>query len=216
MRLDSPYRQSLSISPAELTYLTFDQKEWSQKRGGVAQIIGIDHILLIWLMRHVVVIGTLGEVGIDNYLATNIIRNLSTPQLAAGVNHLCNTCGPVKMALPAFLDKMGGNRKPTDPKNCPFQNAFRMTDSLSEWFPEGPESLVYSHLFMSGQRGGRANRLDFFPLEEQLACGITDGDDAVMVVDVGGALGHDVGAIKAKHLKLPGGMMLQDLLDSIK
>lgn len=168
------------------------------------------------LVRYLVAVGTIQEVGIDNYVATNTTGNLSISQLAAGVNHLCDTCGgPMMMVLPAFLERME-YRNPTDPKNCPFQDAFRTTSSLFGWFRKDPEKLGHFHLFTTGQREGRANWLDFFPLEEQLTYRIRGGDDAVMLVDVGGALGHEVRATKAKCPNLPGGMILQDLFDTIK
>lgn len=68
---------------------------------------------------------------------------------------------------------------------------------------------------MTGQRRGRANWLDFFPFEERVARGFKGGDDAVMLVDVGGARGHEIEAIKKRHPDLPGRFVLQELADTV-
>lgn len=55
------------------------------------------------------------------------------------------------------------------------------------------------------------NNFDFFPLQEQVAKGFKGGDGAVILVDVGGARGHEVEAIKKKYLNLRGRFILQNL-----
>lgn len=159
--------------------------------------------------------GAIAEAGVEMYVATNTTRNLSVPNLEAGVNHTFDTIDQAAMALPAFLGK-NNYQTPTDPLHCPFNDAFRTTDSLFEWFPKHPEELRDFNVWMTGQREGRANWLDFFPFKKQLADGFQDGDDAVMLVDVGGAVGHEVQAIKNRYPDLPGKFVLQDLPDTLK
>lgn len=176
---------------------------------------GADHTLLLRLLRYLVAIHAIDQVGVDLYTANNVTRNLTVPQLEAGVNHTYDVVGPATMALPSFLTKHK-YQNPTDPKDCAFQEVFHTQDSLFEWFPKHPEPLNNFNLWMTGQREGRVGWLDFFPFEERIARGFKQGDEAVMLVDVGGARGHEVEAIKKKHPGLPGRFVLQDMPATIE
>jgi demethylsterigmatocystin 6-O-methyltransferase len=156
-----------------------------------------------------------GEAGVDDYVATNVTRHLTIPKLEAGTKHTYDLVCMAVMQLDPFLAKTG-YKNPTDPKNCPFQDAFHTEDSLFEWFPKHPDYLNNFNLYMTGQRDGRANWLDFFPFEEQLVKGFKGGNDAVMLVDVGGARGHEVENIKTRYPHLPGRFILQDLPETAK
>ena len=63
---------------------------------------------------------------------------------------------------------------------------------------------------MIGQREGRAEWLDFFPVQEQLIKGFSGDKDAVMLVDVGGAVGSEIHELKKKYHDIPGRLILQD------
>ncbi|KAL9127327.1 MAG: hypothetical protein Q9175_007754 [Cornicularia normoerica] len=81
--------------------------------------------------------------------------------------------------------------------------------------PKHPECLNNFNLWMTGQRDGRPNWLDFYSFEERIAKGFQEGDGAVIFIDVGGARGHEVEAIKKKYPTLPGRFLLQDLPDTV-
>ena len=181
----------------------------------LAKMVGAEHALLIRLLRYLVSVATIGEVGVDSYVATNVTRSLSVPKIAAGVDHVCDSIAPCILALPNFLRKTK-YQNPTDLAHCPFQDAFSTTDTMFEWYPKNPENLESFNMWMTGQREGRANWLDFFPLEEQLVRGFKDGKSDVMLVDVGGGVGHEVQAIKEKYPAIPGRFVLQDVPSTIK
>ena len=181
----------------------------------LAQKTGADHVLLLRLLRYLIAIHAIGQAGVDLYTANNVTRNLIVPQLEAGVNHTYDVVGSATMALPSFLAK-NNYQNPTDPKNCAFQEAFHTQDSIFEWFSKHPEPLNNFNLWMTGQRDGRVGWLDFFPFEERITRDFQRGDGAVMLVDVGGALGHEVLAIKKKYPSLPGRFVLQDLPATIE
>ena len=66
---------------------------------------------------------------------------------------------------------------------------------------------------MSGYRQGKRSWMDegFYPLEGRLGLDAEDGDkDVVLLVDVGGGLGHDLEELKLKHPGLQGRLVLQD------
>ncbi|KAL6715883.1 hypothetical protein ACLMJK_006844 [Lecanora helva] len=183
----------------------------------IASAVNANHVLITRLLRYLAAIGTIEEVGVDMYSPSNITRNLTIPNLKAGMNHTYDVVDASGMALPSFLIK-NGYRNPDDVRHCPFQDAFSTEDDLFQWFPKHPVELRNFDLWMTGQRDGRTGWLDFFPFETQVSASFEkpELENAVMLVDVGGGMGHEVGAIKAKHPKLPGQFILQDLPDTLK
>ncbi|KAL8831609.1 MAG: hypothetical protein Q9191_000760 [Dirinaria sp. TL-2023a] len=186
-----------------------------QSSAGLAQAAGADPLLLRRLLRFLAATRIIGEVDVDRYEATHITRTLSTPIMEAGINHAYDVVGRPTMALPDFLQRTG-YRNPDDGTHCPFQDAFRTEDSLFQWFPKNPEDLQTFNFWLTKQREGRSSWLDFYPLEENFLKGFSGGDDGVMFVDVGGATGHDIEAIKKRFPRLPGKFILQDLPNTIK
>lgn len=186
-----------------------------QSSAELAQAVGADPLLLRRLLRYLVATRMIGEADVDRYKATHITRTLSTPVIEAGINHAYDVIDRATMALPNFLQRTG-YRNPDDGMHCPFQDAFQTEDSLFQWFPKNPKDLHYFNFWLTKQREGRGSWLDFYPLEEKFLSGFSGGDDAVMFVDVGGARGHDIEAIKKRFPGLPGKFILQDLPDTIK
>lgn len=181
----------------------------------LAQAVGADPVLLLRLLRYLVAVDVVAEADVDSYEATHITRSLADPGLASGIKHSYDVVGHGTMALPAFL-KRTGYQNPTDPKHCAFQDAFHTEDSLFGWFPKNPDQAQAFNMFMTVQRAGRSNWLDFYPVDKELTSAFAGGEDAVMLVDVGGGMGHEIGAIKERFPNLPGKMILQDLPDTVK
>lgn len=78
------------------------------------------------------------------------------------------------------------------------------------------KSLGYDPHFnhhMSGYRQGRPPWCgpDFFPVHEKLVDGFSADPDAVMLVDIGGSLGHDLAQFHKLHPGHPGKLVLQEL-----
>lgn len=97
-----------------------------------------------------------------------------------------------------------------------FQDGARTDQLIFEWFNNHPKVLDNFNTFMSTHFQGRADWLNFFPVDEELIQGFHDGEGAVMFVDVGGALGTQIQALIARYPTIPGRMVLQDLPDTIK
>ena len=181
----------------------------------LSHLVGADHLLLTRLMRFLAAIYVISEAGVGSYVATMITRHLAVSNLEAGVNHTYDLVCTAVMQLDPFLVRTK-YQNPTDPRHCPFQDGFRTEDILFEWLPKHPEYLNNYNLFMSGHRVGRANWLESFPLEEQIATAFDGGKDGILWVDIGGGRGHEVEAIKERYPYLPGRFILQDLPDTIK
>lgn len=182
--------------------------------GGLAKITGADPLLLTRLLRFLAAIYIIREDGEDEYSANNTSKNLSIPNLAAGVKHTFDTNGLPFMALPEYLERTN-YQNPIDSEDCAFQLGHHTKEPPFKWLQSRPEYLHNFNMWMSGQREGRANWLDFFPLEQQISKGFNTVDGQVMIVDVGGGYGHEIKAIKARYPTLPGRMILQDMPNTI-
>ena len=63
------------------------------------------------------------------------------------------------------------------------------------------------------QRASRGEEcFEFFPIESTISKDVyKDDKDVVLLIDIGGGLGHDLGAFSARFPKLPGRVVLQYL-----
>lgn len=72
-------------------------------------------------------------------------------------------------------------------------------------------------LHMGGYRQGRPSWMDkgFFPVQERLIEGFDNSEDAAMLVDIGGNVGHDIDEFRRKWSSAPGRLINQDLPEVI-
>ena len=73
---------------------------------------------------------------------------------------------------------------------------------------------------MAGYRQGKRSWVepDFYPVEERLGRGFkSDEGEAVLIIDVGGGMGHDLEVFKAKHpgLASKGRLILQEREEAV-
>lgn len=207
---DTAERLSLALETPGETVHRVAYYVSSSSHSILASVASIFHLAEV-----IVAIRSIGEAGVDTYVPNNITKNLIVPRLEAGVNHTYDIVRVATMALPSFLAKTK-YQNPADSNNCAFQEGFHTRENLFDWFPKHPELLNDFNLWMTGQRDGRTNWLDFFPFEERVARGFERGDGSVMLIDVGGGRGQEVEAIKNKHPHLPGRFLLQDLPNTIR
>ena len=104
-----------------------------------------------------------------------------------------------------------------DPLHTALQLAFKSPGThFFGILQERPEILSAFSTFMSVQRDGRPNFADFYPVDKQLAEGFSSNQDAVLLVDVGGAHGQEILEMKQRFPTLPGRTVLQDQPSVIK
>lgn len=118
--------------------------------------------------------------------------------------------------LPEYF-RSTGYQNPNDPTDGPFQFSHRTS---KHWFSWASEHLEISQQFnnhMSAYHQGRPSWMDydFYPVEESLLKGVKPDPDAVLLVDVGGGLGHDLQEFQQKFPRPPGRLILQDKADVI-
>ena len=124
--------------------------------------------------------------------------------------------GPVFQKMPESLAK-NGYRCPTAVQG-PFQDAYGT--KLSGWDyvmePQFAHILADLNLFMQGRRSSSPSWLDFYPFADHISRDAKEHHQSVLVVDVGGGLGHGLIEIKDKFPDIKGRLILQDLSKTIE
>ncbi|KAI9690721.1 MAG: hypothetical protein M1820_009873 [Bogoriella megaspora] len=122
---------------------------------------------------------------------------------------------PVTARLYQYFERTG-YKNPEDAYNSPFQFGLNTNDHYFEWLKRNPED---QQAFNSVMTMGRTYRSEewykFYPVEQRLQV----KDTEVVLVDIGGGIGHDISEVKAQFPNLPGRMILQELphvIDSIQ
>lgn len=121
----------------------------------------------------------------------------------------CITSGV--LALPAYLKK-NNYRNPADGSNCAFQLGFNTDLHFFNFLQEKPAHAIEFNNHMTVYHQGRPSWMDpgFYPVTA-LAEGTNIGSDDVLIVDMGGSMGHDLSEFRRKWRDLPGRLVLQDL-----
>ena len=86
------------------------------------------------------------------------------------------------------------------------------------WLYENPELALCFNNYMTGYRAGKPAWVDpgFYPMEERLGKGMKQCADEVLLVDVGGGMGHDLKLLKQKYPQTRGRLILQDKEEVIR
>ena len=127
-----------------------------------------------------------------------------------------DVAGPSFHQLPAYLKSISYGH-PTNITDGPFQYAHKTSSPFFMWLAENPELATCFNNYMSGYRAGKPSWVDpgFYPVQERLIQGMKSGSNEVLLVDVGGGLGHDLELLKQKYPQFPGRLILQDKQDVI-
>ncbi|KAI0019172.1 putative O-methyltransferase [Xylariomycetidae sp. FL0641] len=171
---------------------------------------GASEVLLRRITRHLAAMNVVREVGVDQYAATPLSDALTEPGYRDGVIYTYDVVGPGIRCQPEHFRKM----KYADPSaspNAPFQTAHQTDLHFFAFLDKNPAFLEAFNGYMSAYRAGKPFWADprFFPIAD-----LTEGFEAsvsdVLLVDVGGGLGHDILELRKKHPSLPGRAILQD------
>ncbi|KAL8703633.1 MAG: hypothetical protein Q9201_003203 [Fulgogasparrea decipioides] len=159
-------------------------------------------------MKHLRAMNVVGEIRADHYIATPFSVALTEP------SH--DIAGLPFYHVPAYLKSISYGH-PTNVADGPLQYAHKTASSVFVWLHENPELASCFNNYMRGYRAGKPSWLDpgFYPVAERLGNGIKEGTEEVLLVDVGGGLGHDLELLKQKHLHVPGRLILQDKAEVI-
>lgn len=177
----------------------------------LAQATGAEPLLLSRILKHLCAMGTIIETGPNEYRRTGFAITMTMKRFADSYPCMTNCVSHAALALPAFLKK-NGYRIPTNGKDCPFQAGYRTDLHFFEFFQKYPEVARQFNNHMSAYHQGRPSWMDFYDVR-----GLINGVnlDDVLLVDVGGNVGHDLTEFKRKWPDAPGRLILQDLPEVI-
>ncbi|KAF6226881.1 hypothetical protein HO133_008322 [Letharia lupina] len=146
-----------------------------------------------------------GETGADEFSPTHFSNALTIPTYRDGDQLLAR---PFTGRL--VISK---TQNPRNIADGPFQHAHHTKEPFFVWLGERPEHSEHFNNYMSGYRQGKRRWMDegFYPLKERLGADTPNDDkNPVLLVDVGGGLGHDLEELKVKHPGIRGRLVLQD------
>ncbi|KAI0852445.1 putative O-methyltransferase [Daldinia vernicosa] len=146
---------------------------------------GADETLIARTLKHLAAMNVVAETGADKYVGTPLSNALTEPKYRDGIIYTYDVAGPSFRGLPEYLKSIKAS-------------ILRMARSKPALLREIQQLHV-----------GVPRRETFV---ERLVQGFdadTGGND-VLLVDVGGGLGHDLLELKEKHPSLPGKLILQD------
>lgn len=117
---------------------------------------------------------------------------------------------PTWQALPQFL-KETNYKNPDDTAHSAFQLGHHTDDIPMVWGMKRTENFKNLSLWMQASREGQKLWLDVFPVEQDLFNTPPNTPDTPVFVDVGGGIGQQCQALKARFPDMVGRVILQDL-----
>ena len=235
-RLETPperLREVLLLQPAldtdlkVIVYLQLPVK--CHQHGGqpksaseLAVLGGCDPALLRRLLQHLSTAKIVTGLGGDRFGATTMTAALMQNANTATVRFLYDCNFGAMHALPTFLaekeyinSQLGysGDRSDSNgngdgvwqrTKNCPGQTLF-------EYLAANPTMAEDFNLTMSAFNADRPNWMEVYPTEDLFeGADLYSSKNAVLLVDIGGGLGHDVEKFRARYPDAAGKLVLQD------
>jgi len=152
-------------------------------------------------------ISLFSETAPDTYLAKPLAGAFCTDSpIREAVIHLGSQASAVAL-LPDYFAK-NGYMNPGDAFNGPWQFAQKTDKHYFEWLAEIPALQSAFNTVMGISRMGQVDWTEFYPVEERVK---VDSAERIALVDVGGGVGHDLTALRAKMPNLTGRLVFEDL-----
>ncbi|KAL8957785.1 MAG: hypothetical protein Q9183_005969 [Haloplaca sp. 2 TL-2023] len=216
--LSKPFQHSVARVAIDLGLFEYlaDAGAYGMELEDIASKTRADATLLARMLRTLANIGLAKQMDSKRWTATSRAQAILIPSLQAGFRSMFDFIGPVFQKMPDSLAK-NGYRCPTALQG-PFQDAYGT--KLSGWDfvmePQFAHILVNLNVFMQGRRLSSPSWLDFYPFSNKILQDATEDHQSVLVVDVGGGLGHGLIEIKGRFPNIKGRLILQDLPNTIE
>ncbi|KAI8627846.1 S-adenosyl-L-methionine-dependent methyltransferase [Xylariaceae sp. FL1651] len=175
----------------------------------MARIGWAEPALVARTLKHLAANGIVKEVGIDQYVGTSFSMATNDPTISAGLIYSFEGMIPTFQGLPEFLAKTK-YQAPMDGNNGPVQYGLKTNKPFFGVLRDNPRLGSAFNDFMTGYAKARPRWVDFYPAAERLGSGSTSEQTRVLLVDVGGGVGHEILEMHKKHPNLPGQLILQD------
>ncbi|RDL40880.1 Uncharacterized protein BP5553_00859 [Venustampulla echinocandica] len=167
-----------------------------------------DPTLVVRVVRFMVVMGIFKEVGPGQYTSAPLAgAYVSTSPLSQCVIHM-NSQSKVITSLNAYFEE-NGYKSPGDAYNGPFQYARNTKLHCFDWLATQPRLQNAFNVVMTIPRGGKGPKwFEIFPTSSKLQ---VKSPEDVLLVDIGGGIGHDLIAFKKHFPDSPGTLIVQDI-----
>lgn len=174
---------------------------------------GIEQKLLERFLRHLSAMCLLAPVGgaANTWRGTELSNQLAEHKYDRSLEFCYDVGGPSFAAWPAFFKK-NGYRTPASATEGPLNFAHATDLPFFAFLSATPSHLANFSAFMTAYRAGHPewHQADFYPVAERLMAGYDAAVSDVLLVDVGGSVGHDLVAFAAHFPDHPGRLVLQD------
>lgn len=161
------------------------------------------------VLRLVTWCGIVEEVAPVTYTANATTRLIVTPGMRGGEKHHYDLLFPIGAALPSFIQQKSLHQFLHNGKKTAFEQTYKK--SFFQFFAEDENHRRYFDDYMAARRVGLMNWHEVFPFDPLLTKEAKTGPDAVLLVDVGGNVGHELASFAHAHKYHPGKLILQDL-----
>ncbi|KAL8713131.1 MAG: hypothetical protein Q9220_002652 [cf. Caloplaca sp. 1 TL-2023] len=152
-------------------------------------------------------IGFVQESAEQQWVATPTTYAMTIPAIVGSHKHVWDMGFGTAAKIPEYM-KVKGYKSPTKVDDGPLQYAMQTKLNAFGFISSKPDTLEDFNNMMTGVRHSRPSWIEWFPVQAELLEGYRP--ESTLLIDIGGAWGHDVAAFQRKyapHAKLE----LQDL-----
>jgi len=168
-------------------------------------------------MRQLTTNGIIDEVAASTYRSNAMTEVFFSPGQLAGFRYSTEQIFPIGARIRSYLQATQIHEGKTADRNA-HEHAFN-GNTFWQHLNEDPDARANFDTFMkAARRGGHVQMWNerYPPVNHLASEKLKTGSEAVLMVDVGGGVGGQVGAFRKQCPDLPGRCVLQDLPDTIK
>ncbi|CAO2653287.1 Nn.00g026980.m01.CDS01 [Neocucurbitaria sp. VM-36] len=180
----------------------------------LAESAKADPRLVARFLRHLAANGTIREVDLDTYASTRVSASYRQKSFKDAIGFMFDDFYNVGWKVPSFLDSIS-HRNPADINNGPFQHAYNLPGkSLYTYFGEDTAMGARFGGMIQMYNAGKPFFWEdgYYPIKERLVDGGPKSDEDVLLIDIGGGDGGDLGILrKALGTEVKGRLILQEL-----
>ncbi|RFU35549.1 hypothetical protein B7463_g763, partial [Scytalidium lignicola] len=174
----------------------------------LASKTGADPLLIVRIMRFLVGINLFKEIVAGKWTSTPLAAAYVTASpLAQAMIHMGRQ-NEIIANLPSYFEEKGYSN-PGDAYNSPFQYTRKTNLHSFDWLATQPRLQHACNVVMGISRSAKGNHwVDYFPLASKLQ---VQSPSDVLLVDVGGGIGHDLITFQKRYPDLQGKLIVQDI-----
>ncbi|RFU31747.1 hypothetical protein B7463_g4589, partial [Scytalidium lignicola] len=175
----------------------------------LAEKLRVDKNLLVRLMRNVTVMGPFAEVGKEEYAHTQFSQIFLVPALTGLFKTMFDEFAPVNAKMYEFFRETKFQTPDSDIIN-PYCFAHRTGNkTMWEYLDQFPARLDAFNDAQKANSEANPWTVELFPFEEEFKKFKTN-NDTVLLIDIGGGVGHVAKQIRGLTSNIPGKVILQD------